>query len=68
MGCVRRLHQEHGYSASWTAPNGEVLVNTYLELGCWKYWVIFPVINRERIENSTTVRLDENGSSPRGLT
>src|SRR4051794_2347057 len=47
--------KEHGYPAQWTAPNGKVMINTYLELGDWKYWVIFPVINRERIENSTTV-------------
>ena len=32
--------------------------NIYLEQGEWKFWVIFPVINRERIENSTTVPLD----------
>jgi hypothetical protein len=29
-------------------------------VGKWKYWVIFPVINRERIENSTTVPLEEH--------
>jgi hypothetical protein len=34
--------------------------NTYLELGEWKFWVIFPVINRELITNSTT-----QGSRPR---
>lgn len=48
----------HGYRARWRAPNGRHLDNTYLELGRWKYWVIFPVINRELIANSTTVRLD----------
>jgi hypothetical protein len=52
--------KEHGYRAAWTAPNGNVMVNTYLEQGEWKYWAIYPVINRERIENSTTVRLEED--------
>jgi hypothetical protein len=52
--------REHGYRAQWTAPNGKLMINTYLELGKWKYWVILPVINRERIENSTTVRLQED--------
>jgi hypothetical protein len=51
--------KEHGYRAQWTAPNGKVMVNTYLELGEWKYWVIHPVINRERVENSTTLRIEE---------
>ena len=32
--------------------------NVYLELGDWKFWVMFPVINRERRANSTTERLD----------
>ena len=50
--------KEHGYKARWTAPSGRHMDNVYLELGEWKFWVIFPVINRERIENSTTQRLD----------
>ena len=49
---------DHGYKARWTAPSGRHMDNVYLELGEWKFWVIFPVINRERIENSTTRRLD----------
>jgi hypothetical protein len=32
--------------------------NIYFELGEWKFWVIFPVINRELITNSTTQRLE----------
>lgn len=56
VACIK----EHGYRAQWTAPNGKVMINTYLEVGNWKYWVIFPVINRERIENSTTVRLEQD--------
>ena len=47
----------HGYWARWTAPNGRHMDNVYLELGEWKFWVIPPVINRERLENSTTQRL-----------
>lgn len=50
--------KEHGYKARWTAPSGRHMYNVYRELGEWKFWVIFPVINRERIENSTTLRLD----------
>lgn len=50
--------EDHGYEARWTAPSGRHLDNVYLELGEWKFWVIYPVINRERIENSTTQRLD----------
>ena len=49
---------KHGYKARWTSPSGRHMDNVYLELGDWKFWVIFPVINRERIENSTTERLD----------
>ena len=48
----------HGYKARWTSPSGRHMDNVYLELGDWKFWVIFPVINRERIANSTTERLD----------
>jgi hypothetical protein len=50
--------KKHGYKARWTAPTGRRMDNTYLELCEWKFWVIFPVINRERIENSTTQRLN----------
>ena len=50
--------KERGYKARWTAPNGRHMDNIYLELCGWKFWVIFPVINRERLENSTTQRLD----------
>ncbi|MGH2950493.1 MAG: hypothetical protein ACRDKX_00410 [Solirubrobacterales bacterium] len=56
---MARHIQENGYRAKWIAPNGKEMVNTYLELGEWKYWVIFPVINRERLKNSTTIRLEE---------
>ena len=60
--------KEHGYRARWTAPNGRHMDNIYLELGEWKFWVIFPMINRERIENSTTQRLDSetDGDRPPG--
>ena len=55
---------DHGYKARWTAPSGRYMDNVYLELGEWKFWVIFPVINRERIANSTTERLDSETPAP----
>ena len=55
--------EQHGYKARWTAPSGRHMDNTYLELGEWKFWVIFPVVNRERIENSTTQRLDSEADA-----
>lgn len=50
--------KEHGCWARWTAPSGRATrLNLYLELGEFKYWVIYPVINRERLARSTTVPL-----------
>lgn len=49
--------EQHGFRARWTAPNGHQMENVYLELGEWNFWVMFPVINRERLEISTIERL-----------
>jgi hypothetical protein len=43
--------EEHGYRAKWGR-----FWNTYLELDGWKYWVIDPVINRERVEEECPPR------------
>jgi hypothetical protein len=55
--------REQGYEARWTAPTGRHMDNIYLELREWKFRVISPVINRERIENSTTLRLDSDAAA-----
>jgi hypothetical protein len=57
---MAELIRENGYWARWTAPGGRTSrINVYLELGDHKYWVIYPVINRELKQNSTTVPLTE---------
>ena len=60
---VRGLHQGSRIRGSVDSPKRATMDNVYLELGVLKFWVIFPVINRERIENSTTQRIDQ---PPRG--
>lgn len=55
VNCIRK----HGYLARWGRR-----VNTYCELGEWKYWTMgapvaeTTIINRERLCDSTTQRLD----------
>ena len=48
--------RDHGYWARWSPPGGRVtLQNIYLELGDYKYWCNYPVINRELLAKSRTV-------------
>lgn len=57
---MAEIIKENGYWARWTAPGGRASrVNVYLELGDHKYWVIYPVINRELKARSTIVPLTE---------
>jgi hypothetical protein len=56
--------RKHGYRARWGRH-----VNTYLELGEWKYWTMGApvaetiIINRERLKDSTTKPLDSESDS-----
>jgi hypothetical protein len=48
---VRHI-ETHGDRGRWRRH-----VRTYLELGEWRYWVIEPVINRERLPGEPMVRI-----------
>jgi hypothetical protein len=56
--------RKHGYRARWGRR-----VNTYYELGEWKYWTMGApvaetiIINRERLKDSTTKPLDSESDS-----
>ena len=47
--------KQHGYWAAWSPPGAKWRkVNKYLDLAGYRYWVIYPIVNREVLGPSST--------------
>lgn len=44
---MERRIREDGYDEVWK-PNGRTY--RYLEVGCWRYWIVEPVLNRKPVD------------------